>query len=134
MRHSAFGLIPAPLSPFSMAVLGACWITQLGLAALLSQLAPVPVRPLLVDRSFCSELQEEHLVERYQDVLISHQLSQQRLSPVIEVNVFGVKVNANQPSLLEFSRLASVGEADGQQMAALRRQYPQALLLSCDQP
>ena len=134
MPHSALRFAAAPLSPFTMKVLGACWITQLGLAALLSQLAPIPVRPLLVDRSFCSQQQGQNLAKRYRDLLISHQLSQQRLSPVIEVNVFGVKVNSNPPSLLEFSRLASVGEADGQQMAALRRQYPQALLLSCDQP
>ncbi len=134
MRHSAFDLIPAPLSPFSMAVLGACWITQLGLAALLSQLAPIPVRPLLVDRSFCSEQQGQQLLERYHDVLISHQLSQQRLSPVMEVNVFGVKVSSDPPSLAQFSSFASVGEAAGRQMSSLRRQYPKALVLSCDQP
>ena len=134
MPHAAFGLIPAPLSPFSMAVLGACWITQLGLAALLSQLAPIPVRPLLVDRSFCSEQQGQQLLERYQNVLISHQLSQQRLSPVMEVNVFGVKVSSDPPSLAQFSSFASVGEAAGRQMASLRRQYPKALVLSCDQP
>jgi hypothetical protein len=117
-----------------MAVLGACWITQLGLAALLSQLAPIPVRPLLVDRSFCSEQQGQQLLERYHDVLISHQLSQQRLSPVMEVNVFGVKVSSDPPSLAQFSRFASIGEAAGRQMASLRRQYPKALVLSCDQP
>ena len=116
-----------------MKVLGACWFTQLGLAALLSQLAPIPVRPLLVDRSFCSEQQGQQLLERYQDVLISHQLSQQRLSPVMEVNVFGVKVSSDPPSLAQFSRLASVGEGDGRKMASLRRQFPKALVLSCEQ-
>jgi hypothetical protein len=134
MRHSAFSLFPAPLSPFSMAVLGACWITQLGLASLLSQLAPIPVRPLLVDRSFCSEQQRQHLVDRYRQLLLKDQLSQQRLSPVIEANVLGVRLNSKAPSLEQFTRLASVGEGDGQQMAALRRQYPKALVLNCEQP
>jgi hypothetical protein len=134
MRQSAFSLFPAPLSPFSLAVLGACWISQLGLASLLSQLAPIPLRPLLVDRSFCSEQQQQHLVDRYRQLWIKDQLSQQRLSPVIEANVLGVRVNSKAPSLEQFARLASVGEGDGQQMAALRRQYPQALVLSCEQP
>jgi hypothetical protein len=134
MPPSSFRLPAARLSPFSIKLLGACWITQLGLASLLSQLAPIPVRPLLVDRSFCSEQQGQYLVKRYHDLLISHQLAQQRLSPVIEVNVFGVKVNSDPPSLAQFSRLASVGEGDGQQMASLRRQYPKALVLSCNQP
>ena len=48
-----------------MAVLGAFWITQLALDSLLSQLAPIPLRPLLVDRSFCSEQQWQHLIDRY---------------------------------------------------------------------
>jgi hypothetical protein len=117
-----------------MKVLGACWFTQLGLASLLSQLAPVPVRPLLVDRSVCSEQQGQQLVDRYHALLIRDQLSQERLSPVIEVNVFGARVNSQAPSLEQFSRHATVGEGVGQQMAYLRRQYPKALVLSCDQP
>jgi len=134
MRNSAFSLFPAPLSPFSMAVLGACWITQLGLASLLSQLAPIPVRPLVVDRSFCSEQQQQHLVDRYRQLLLKDRLSQQHLSPVVEANVLGVRVNPKAPSLEQFVRLASVGEGNGQQMAALRRQYPKALVLSCEPP
>jgi hypothetical protein len=62
---------------------------------------------LLVDRSFCSEQQQQHLVDRYRKLLLKDQLSQQRLSPVIEANVLGV---------------------------GLKRQYPQALVLSCEQP
>ena len=92
------------------------------------------MRPLLVDRSFCSEQQQQHLVDRYRKLLLKDQLSQQRLSPVMEVNVFGVKVSSDPPSLAQFSSFASVGEAAGQQMASLRRQYPKALVLSCDQP
>ena len=134
MRHSAFSLFPAPLSPFSLAVLGACWVSQLGLASLLSQLAPIPVRPLLVDRSFCSEQRRHQLVDRYRQLLIKDQLSQQRLSPVIEANVLGVRLNSKAPSLEQFASLASVGEGNREQMSSLRRQYPKALVLSCDQP
>jgi hypothetical protein len=65
--------------------------------------------------------------------LIKDQLSQQRRSPVIEANVLGVRLKAKAPTLEQFARLANVG-GDGQQMAALRRQYPQALVLSCEQP
>ena len=99
-----------------MAVLGAFWITQLALASLLSQLAPIPLRPLLVDRSFCSEQQWQHLVDRYRQLLIKDQLSQQRLSPVIEAEVLGVRLKAKAPTLEQFARLASVGGRDGQQM------------------
>ena len=134
MQHSFHHLSPPVLSPFAMKVLGACWIGQLALATLLSQLAPIPVRPLLVDRSFCSEGQGKQLVDRYHDLLIKDQLGQQRLSPVIEANVFGVRENSRAPSLQQFSSLATVGEGDGQQMASLRRQYPKALVLSCDKP
>jgi hypothetical protein len=45
----------------------------------------------------------------------------------------GVRLKAKAPTLEQFARLANVG-GDGQQMAALRRQYPQALVLSCEQP
>jgi hypothetical protein len=62
---------------------------------------------LLVDRSICSEQQRHHLVDRYRQLWIKDQLSQQRRSPVIEANVLGV---------------------------GLKRQYPQALVLSCEQP
>jgi len=134
MRHSVLRLSAAALSPFPLKLLGACWIGQLALATLLSQLAPIPVRPLLVDRSFCNEEQRNHLVDRYHELLIKDQLGQQRLSPVIEVNVFGVREHARAPSLEQFSSLATVGEGDGQQMASLRRQYPKALVLSCDKP
>jgi hypothetical protein len=132
MRHSAFRSPLVPLSLFSVKVLGACWIAQLGLASLLSQLAPIPVRPLLVDRSSCSEQQGQQLVNRYHNLVIRDQLSQERLSPVIEVNVFGVRVYSHAPSLEQFSMQATVGEGDGQQMASLRRQYSKALVLSCD--
>ena len=92
------------------------------------------MRPLLVDRSFCSKQQQQHLVDRYRKLLLKDQLSQQRLSPVIEANVLGVRLNSKAPTLEQFAKLASVGEGDWQQMAALRRQYPQALVLSCEQP
>jgi hypothetical protein len=45
-----------------------------------------------------------------------------------------VRLKAKAPTLEQFARLASVGEGDGQQMAALRRQYPKALVLNCEQP
>jgi len=88
LRHFVLRLSAAALSPFPLTLLGACWIGQLALATLLSQLAPIPVRPLLVDRSFCNEEQRNHLVDRYHELLIKDQLGQQRLSPVIEVNVW----------------------------------------------
>jgi hypothetical protein len=53
---------------------------------------------------------------------------------VIEANVLGVRVNSKAPALEQFTKLDSVGEGEGQQMAALRRQYPQALVLSFGQP
>ena len=68
-----------------------------------------------MDRSFCSEQQRHHLIDRYRQLLIKDQLSQQRLSPVIEANVLGVRLKAKAPTLEQFARLASVG-GDGQQM------------------
>jgi hypothetical protein len=100
--------------------LGACWITQLGLASLLSHMAPIPVWPLLV--------------ARYRQLLRKNQLSQQCLSAVIEANDLGVIVNSKPISLGQFIKVASVGEGDGQQIEALRRRYPQSLVLSCQQP
>ncbi len=67
-------------------------------------------------------------------MLIKEQLSQQRRSPVIEAKALVVRLKAKAPTLEQFARLASVGEGDGQQMAALRRQYPKALVLNCEQP
>ena len=68
-----------------------------------------------MDHSFCGEQQQQHLVDRYRQLLIKDQLSQQRLSPVIEANVLGVRLKAKAPTLEQFARLASVG-GDGQQM------------------
>ena len=82
----------------------------------MSQLAPIPVRPLLVDRSFCSEQHRHHLIDRYRQWWIKDQLSQQRLSPVIEAEVLGVRLKAKAPTLEQFARLASVGGREDQQM------------------
>ena len=82
--------------------LGACWITQLGLASLLSHMAPIPVWPLLVDH--------------YRQLLRNDQLSQQCPSPVIEANDLGMIVNSKPTSLGQFIKVASVGEGDGQQI------------------
>ena len=50
-----------------------------------------------MDRSLCGEQQQQHLVDRYCQLLIKDQLSQQRLSPVIEANVLGVRLKRQYP-------------------------------------
>jgi hypothetical protein len=83
-------------------------------------MAPIPVWPLLV--------------ARYLQLLRKNQLFQQCLSAVIEANDLGVIVNSKPISLGQFIKVASVGEGDGQQIEALRRRYPQSLVLCCQQP
>jgi hypothetical protein len=108
-----------------------CWLAQGLWAAMVSLWLPIPVRPLLIDRSACDGAQWHHLLRRYADLHLQDQLGQQRFSPVIEVSVLGERLTPRLPPPRRLARVALVGVRAGPRLAALRDRYPSALLLAC---
>ena len=118
----------------TLAALAAGWLGQGVLGLLLVQLAPVPERPLLIDRHRCDPAGWQALVARYSGLHRQHALQQQRFRPVLESSVFGVQHHRQPPDPRSLAAVAAVGEGDGAAPAALRRRFPTALVLTCGPP
>jgi hypothetical protein len=118
----------------TLQVLALGWLGQLVLGVVLAQLAPVPERPLLIDRHRCDPAGWQALVGRYRALYRQHALQQQRFRPVLESSVFGVQHHRQPPDPRSLAVVAAVGEGDGAAAAALRRRFPQALVLACSPP
>lgn len=50
----------------------------------------------------------------------------------VEVSVFGEVTSAEPPPPERLTRAAAVGERDGARLADLRRRFPRALVLRCE--
>ncbi len=111
--------------------LGAVWLAQLALAAVVSPLHPVPVRPLLIEQRSCTPEQSAELVRRYRPLYWQHHLRQQRWDPVIRYGVFGEERLGQPPSPQQLAESAAVGVEPEEQRAALRDRFASALLLRC---
>jgi hypothetical protein len=111
--------------------LAAVWLGQLALAAVLIPLHPVPVRPLLIERTSCTAEQSAELVGRYRPLYWQHQLGQQRWDPVIRYGVFGEERLGQPPSPQQLADSAAVGVEPEEQRAVLHDRFPDALILRC---
>ena len=118
----------------TLAVLAMGWLGQLALGLGLAQLAPVPERPLLIDRHRCDPAGWQALVARYSGLHRQHALQQQRFRPVVESSVFGVQHHLQPPAPRSLALQAAVGEGDGAAVAVLLRRFPTALVLRCGPP
>lgn len=119
------------LSPPSIRLLLSCWLSQLLLAAVMGLLAPIPVRPLLIERRFCSEQQWAGMLQRYQLLVWRDRLGIERLQPVIQYSVFGERRDNALPPASTLALASAVGNGDPQEASSLRDRYPTALVLSC---
>jgi hypothetical protein len=59
------------------------------LAGVFGMTAPIPVRPLVIERRSCSESQQNAILARYQALVWRDRLGIERFRPVILYSVFG---------------------------------------------
>jgi hypothetical protein len=71
------------LSPLASRLLLGSWLSQLLLAGLIALVAPIPVRPLVIERRFCSESQRNAMLARYQTLVLRDRLGIERFRSVI---------------------------------------------------
>lgn len=108
------------------------WLAQLLLGVLMAQLQPIPIRPLVIERSSCSQAQWQQLVEQhYRDLRGQHQLGQRRWQPVVIFSVLAEERHPAPPDPAALLRIVGVGDRDPRQVQQLRQRYPTALWLSC---
>lgn len=119
------------LSPQLTRLLLCCWVSQLGLAAVVGLVAPIPVRPLLIERRYCSEQQATEMLRRYEQLAWRDRLGMERFRPVVQYSVFGERRSDELPSEASLALTSAVGAGDSHEQASLRDRYPTALVLSC---
>lgn len=135
---SGFAFAAAPATDgdeerrLTAAALAIGWLGQLALGLMLAQLAPVPERPLLIDRGRCDPAGRRQLVARYSGLHRHDALQMQRFRPVWQSGVFALQRYPSPPDPGRLAALAAVGQGDPTAAAALRRRFPTALLLACE--
>lgn len=134
MAPSPPAALEADLRRLTLQTLPVCWLVQASLGALIGFALPIPVRPLLIDRSACGAGQWQALLGRYGALYWQDQLGQQRFSPVIQVSVLGERLSPRLPAPHRLASASPLGVREGVRLAALRERYPSALVLSCQTP
>lgn len=122
------------LSPQSTRLLLSCWLSQLLLAAVVGLLAPIPARPLLIERRHCSDQQSIAMLRRYEVLVWRDRLGIERFRPVIQFSVFGERRSDELPPAASLALSSAAGIGDSPEQASLRDRYPTALVLSCQPP
>lgn len=121
------------LSPLASRLLIGGWLSQLLLAGGITVLAPIPVHPLVIERRFCSESQQNALLNRYRQLLLRDRLGIERFRPVILYSVFGKQHHEALPDASALGLDSMAGDGNRQQGAQLRDNHPTALVLRCQQ-
>jgi len=121
------------LSPLASRLLIGGWLGQLLLAAVLALVAPTPVRPLVVERRFCSERQQNIMSDRYRALVLRDRLGIERFRPVILYSVFGKQQSDGLPAPSALGLANTVGDGDRQEAAQLQDSHPTALVLRCQE-
>ncbi|MFM9105017.1 MAG: hypothetical protein ACKOPS_28350, partial [Cyanobium sp.] len=119
------------LSLQSTRLLLSCWVSQLLLAVVVGLVTPIPVRPLLIEKRYCSEQQAAAMLRRYEQLVWRDRLGMERFRPVVHYSVFGERRSDELPSAASLALTSAVGGADDKQYSSLRHRYPSALVLSC---
>jgi len=122
------------LSHQSTRLLLSCWVSQLLLAVVVGLVAPIPVRPLLIERRHCSEQQAAAMLRRYELLGWRDRLGMERLRPVVQYSVFGERRSDALPSAASLALTSAVGSGDSEDQSSLQDRYPTALVLSCQSP
>jgi hypothetical protein len=121
------------LSPLASRLLLAGWFSQLLLAGVITLVAPIPVRPLVIERRFCSDSQQRAMLERYRALELHDRLGIERFRPVIIYSVFGKQQSDGLPNASTLSLASMAGDGNRQEAAVLQDDHPTALVLRCQQ-
>ncbi|HBH72975.1 MAG TPA: hypothetical protein DDY43_05915 [Synechococcales bacterium UBA10510] len=121
------------LSPLASRLLLGSWLSQLLLAGLIALVAPIPVRPLVIERRFCSESQRNAMLARYQTLVLRDRLGIERFRPVIFYSVFGKQQSDGLPAASALGLASTAGDGNRQEEAQLQDNHPTALVLRCQQ-
>lgn len=119
------------LSPLASRLLIGGWLGQLLLAGGIALVAPIPVRPLVMERRFCSERQQEAMLDRYRQLVLRDRLGMERFRPVILYSVFGKQQSDGLPAASALGLASTAGDGDRQVAAQLQDNHPTALVLRC---
>jgi hypothetical protein len=121
------------LSPLASRLLIGSWLSQLLLAGLIALVAPIQVRPLVIERRFCSESQRNAMLARYQTLVLRDRLGIERFRPVILYSVFGKQQSDGLPAASSLDLDSTAGDGNRQEAAQLQDNHPMALVLRCQQ-
>jgi hypothetical protein len=121
------------LSPLASRLLIGSWLTQLLLAGLITLVAPIPVRPLVIERRFCSESQQSAMLARYRMLVLRDRLGIERFRPVILYSVFGKQQSDGLPAASALGLVSAAGDGNRQEATQLQDNHPRALVLRCQQ-
>ena len=121
------------LSPLASRLLLGGWFSQLLLAGMITLVAPIPVRPLVIERRFCSESQQRSMLERYRALQLRDRLGIERFRPVIVYSVFGKQQSDGLPNASALSLASMAGDGSHREAVVLQDDHPTALVLRCQQ-
>jgi hypothetical protein len=121
------------LSPLASRLLIGSWLTQLLLAGLITLVAPIPVRPLVIEKRFCTESQQSAMLARYRMLVLRDRLGIERFRPVILYSVFGKQQSDGLPTASALGLTSTAGDGNRQEAVRLQDNHPTALILRCQQ-
>jgi hypothetical protein len=121
------------LSPLASRLLIGGWLSQLLLAGVIALMAPIPVRPLVIERRFCSECQRNAMLDRYRALVLRDRLGIERFRPVILYSVFGHQQSDGLPAASALGLASTAGDGNRQEEMQLQDNHPTALVLRCQQ-
>ena len=121
------------LSPLASRLLIGSWLTQLLLAGLITLVAPIPVRPLVIEKRFCTESQQSAMLARYRMLVLRDRLGIERFRPVILYSVFGKQQSDGLPAASALGLASTAGDGNRQEAVRLQDNHPTALVLRCQQ-
>jgi hypothetical protein len=121
------------LSPLASRLLIGSWLSQLLLAGLITLVAPIPVRPLVIEKRFCTESQQSAMLARYRMLVLRDRLGIERFRPVILYSVFGKQQSDGLPTASALGLTSTAGDGNRQEAVRLQDNHPTALVLRCQQ-
>jgi hypothetical protein len=122
-----------PLSALASQLLIGGWLSQLLLAGVIAMVSPIPVRPLVIERRFCSESQRNAMLDRYRGLALRDRLGIERFRPVILYSVFGKQHSDGLPAASALGLASTAGDGNHQEAVQLQDRHPTALVLRCQQ-
>ena len=121
------------LSPLASRLLIGGWLSQLLLAGVIALVAPIPVRPLVIEKRFCSESQRNAMLDRYRALVLRDRLGIERFRPVILYSVFGKQQSDGLPAASALGLASTAGDGNRLEEMQLQDNHPTALVLRCQQ-